>query len=99
MKEWHVEHMQKTIVKFVTELSAGASSWQRKQYKKYNTITNVCRNIDYDIKHGVTNEDVLSFIDKIRNDSSYSDLQDNHSSMEKLDEVRRYVLASRNKKN
>ena len=70
MRDWHVEHMQKTIVKF-----------------------------DYDIKHGVTNEDVLSFIDKIRNDSYYSNLQDNHSSMEKLDEVRRYVLASRNKKN
>lgn len=99
MRDWHVEHMQKTIVKFVTELSESASSWQRKQYKKYNTIANVCRNIDYDIRHGVTNEDVLSFIDKIRNDSSYSDLQDNHSSMEKLDEVRRYVLASRNKKN
>ena len=38
MREWHVEHMQKTIVKFVTELSENASSWQRKQYKKYNNI-------------------------------------------------------------
>ena len=97
MREWHVEHMQKTIVKFVTELSENASSWQRKQYKKYNNIANVCRNIDYDIKHGVTNEEVLAFLEKVRNDSSYSDLQNNYSSMEKLDEVQRYVLAAKNK--
>ena len=98
MREWHVEHMQKTIVKFVTELSADASSWQKKQYKKYNNLANVCKNIDYDIKHGVTDEDVLSFIDKVRNDTAYSDLQENLGSMEKLDEVSRYVLSSRNKK-
>lgn len=97
MREWHVEHMQKTIVKFVTELSENASSWQRKQNKKYNNIANVCRNIDYDIKHGVTNEEVLAFLEKVRNDSSYSDLQNNYSSMEKLDEVQRYVLAAKNK--
>ena len=98
MREWHVEHMQKTIVKFATELSENASSWQRKQYKKYNNIANVCRNIDYDIKHGVTNEEVLSFIERVRNDSSYSYLQDNYDSMEKLVELRKYVLASNNKK-
>ena len=99
MREWHFEHMQKTIVKFVTELSENASSWQRKQYKKYNNIANVCRNIDYDIKHGVTNDEVLSFVDKVRNDSAYSDLQDNNVSMERLDEVKRYVLGSSNKRN
>jgi hypothetical protein len=99
MREWHIEHMQKTIVKFVTELSENASSWQRKQYKKYNNIANVCRNIDYDIKHGVTNDEVLSFVDKVRNDSAYSDLQDNNVSMERLDEVKKYVIGSRNKRN
>jgi hypothetical protein len=98
MREWHVEHMQKTIVKFVTELSENASSWQRKQYKKYNNIANVCRNIDYDIKHGVTNEEVLTFLEKVRNDSSYSDLQSNYGSMEKLDEVQRYILAAKNQR-
>ena len=98
MREWHVEHMQKTIVKFVTELSENASSWQRKQYKKYNNIANVCRNIDYDIKHGVTIEEVLAFLEKVRNDSSYSDLQRNYGSMEKLEEVQRYILAAKNQR-
>ena len=98
MREWHVEHMQKTIVKFVTELSENASSWQRKQYKKYNNIANVCRNIDYDIKHGVTIEEVLAFLEKVRNDSSYSELQSKYGSMEKLEEVQRYILAAKNKR-
>jgi hypothetical protein len=98
MREWHVEHMQKTIVKFVTELSENASSWQRKQYKKYNNIANVCRNIDYDIKHGVTIEEVLAFLEKVRNDSSYSELQSKYGSMEKLGEVQKYILAAKNKR-
>lgn len=98
MREWHVEHMQKTIVKFVTELSENASSWQRKQYKKYNNIANVCRNIDYDIKHGVTIKEVLAFLEKVRNDSSYSELQSKYGSMEKLEEVQRYILAAKNKR-
>jgi len=61
MREWHVEHMQKTIVKFVTGLSDNASSWQKRQHKKYNNLTNVRKNITYDMKHGVTNEEVFSF--------------------------------------
>jgi hypothetical protein len=61
MREWHVEHMQKTTVKFVIGLSDNASSWQKRQHKKYNNLTNVRKNITYDMKHGVTNEEVFSF--------------------------------------
>lgn len=53
-KEWHVEHKQKLIVKFVTGLSDNASSWQKRQDKKHNNLANVRKNIPYDIKHGVT---------------------------------------------
>ena len=31
MKQWHVEHMEKTIVRFVTGLSQDASAWERRQ--------------------------------------------------------------------
>ena len=34
MREWHIEYMQKIIVKFVTGLSDNASSWQKRQHKK-----------------------------------------------------------------
>ena len=35
MKKWHFEHMQKTIVKYVSGISESASSYQKKQHKKY----------------------------------------------------------------
>ena len=44
MKEWHLENMKKTAVKYVTGLSENASSYQRRQHKKYaGKITNVQR--------------------------------------------------------
>jgi hypothetical protein len=94
MREWHVEHMEKTIVKFVIGLSDNASSWQIRQHKKYNKITNVRKNINYDIKHGVTNEEVLSFLDKVRNHSSFSALRNNHGSIERLNEVEKHFMGS-----
>jgi hypothetical protein len=29
MREWHVKHMEKTIIKFVTGISADANRWDR----------------------------------------------------------------------
>jgi hypothetical protein len=92
MREWHIEHMEKTVVKFVTGLSGEASGWQKRQHKKYNKITNVRRNINYDIKHGVTNEEVLSFLDKVRNDVSFSTVRNNDGSIERLNEVEKEFM-------
>ena len=77
MREWHVKHMEKIVVKFVTGLSANASMWEKRQNKRYGRITSVCRQIGYDIKQGVTNEQVLLLLQKIRNDSSFSSLRNN----------------------
>ena len=39
----------------------------RRQHKKYGgKITNVQRKIDFDIRHGVTIDEVIAFLDKIR---------------------------------
>ena len=65
MRDWHVKHMEKTVVKFVTGLSATASMWEKRQNKRYGRITSVCRQIGYDIKQGATNEQVLSLLQKI----------------------------------
>jgi hypothetical protein len=93
MREWHVEHMQKTIVKFVTGLSGNASSWQKRQHKKYNNLTNVKKNITYDMKHGVTNEEVFSFFNKVRSDPSFSDILENVGSVNRLDEVEKQLMS------
>jgi hypothetical protein len=87
MKEWHVEHMEKTIVKYIKGLSEDASAWEKRNHKKYGSLANMCRQIEYDIKHGVTLEEVLYMFDKVRNDSSFSGLREGKGSIERLCEV------------
>jgi hypothetical protein len=97
MREWHVKHMEKTIIKFVTGLSGNASMWEKRQNKRYGTLNNVCKQIGYDIKHGATIEQVLLLLQKIRNDSSFSSLQQNDDSMQRLNELDKYFLPSKEK--
>jgi len=48
---------------------------QRKQHKEYGNLANVGRNIDFDNRHGVTKEEVIEFLDRIRTDSSFADIR------------------------
>jgi hypothetical protein len=77
MREWHIKHMEKIVIKFVTGLSESATNWEKRQNKRYGRISNVCRQIGYDIKQGATNQQVLLLLQKIRNDSSFSSLRKN----------------------
>ena len=75
LKEWHIEHMKKTIVKFITGLSANPSKWEARQNKKYNNIYYVQKGLAHDIKHGVPNIEIQMFLQKIDSDSSFIDLR------------------------
>jgi hypothetical protein len=91
MKDWHFEHMQKTILKYVFGLSEQekGSSYKQKLHKKYGgNLTNVRRNIDFDIKHGVTKEEVTDFLNKIQNDPSFADRRKIEGSKERFEELR-----------
>jgi hypothetical protein len=87
MKEWHLENMKKTVVKYVTGLSeSDTSSFQKRHHKKYaGNLGHVRRSIDIDIRHGVTREEVLAFLNKVRNDRKFSSTRDKEGSMERLD--------------
>lgn len=87
MRQWHVEHMQKTVLKYVKGLSADANSWEKRNHKKYGSFTNVCRQIEYDMKHGVTKEEILASFSKIHTLSSYQALRRDSSSMGRLSEI------------
>jgi hypothetical protein len=89
--------MEKTVVKFVTGLSENATMWEKRQNKRYGRITSVCRQIGYDIKQGVTNEQVLLLLQKIRNDSSFSSLRTKDGSIERLNEVEKHFIPSKEK--
>jgi hypothetical protein len=58
MKEWHVKHMENTVIKFVTE-------------------------------------QVLLLLQKIRNDSSFSSLQKSDESMQRLKELDKHFVPSK----
>ena len=49
------------------------------------------------MKHGVTNEEVLSFLQKIRLDSSYSGTQNNVDSIGSLDELEKHYIPANEK--
>jgi hypothetical protein len=94
MKEWHVKHMENTLVKFVTGLSEDASRWERRINKKYGKIGRVAKRIEYDIKHGVTIKQVSSFLQLIRTGPAFSEVRTHNGSMERLNEIHAYFMAS-----
>ena len=80
--------MQKTIVKYVSGLPDNATSFQKKIHKKYSgKIGYVRRTIDFDIRHGVTREEVIAFLAKVQNDSSFSDIRKSEGSEERIKEL------------
>ena len=92
MRDWHFEHMQKTILKYVSGLTETEkhSSWKVKQHKRYGgNIYNVRRNIKDDIHHGVTREEVAEFLNKVENDSSFSDIRRIAGSIERIKDLER----------
>ena len=90
MMEWHVKHLEKVVLKFVTGLAENATSWEKRMNKRYGRINNVARQINYDIKQGATYDQVLLLLQRIRNDSSYSSLRDNNGSLERLAELEKH---------
>jgi hypothetical protein len=91
MKDWHFEHMQKTIVKYVFGLTEDEkdSKWKQRLHKKYGgNLTNVRRNINFDFKHGVTREEFTHFLNKIQNDPSFADQRKIEGSKERFEELR-----------
>lgn len=82
--------MEKTLVKYVAGLAPNASSWERRNHKKYGKLQNICRQIDYDIKHGVTNDQVVLFLRKVRTDKSFLAIRLGDGSMDRLEEMEQY---------
>ena len=67
MRDWHVKHMKDTVIKYLTGLSEDASRWQKRIHKQYGNLAQVTKRIDYDIKHGVEKQEVLDFLELVKN--------------------------------
>ena len=93
MKDWHLEHVEKVIVRFVKGISPDASSFEKRNYKRYSSVSSCAKQIEYDIKHGVSMDEVLDVVRKIRHDKQFRDLQKNPESLQRLDELQRQISA------
>ncbi|HJR85443.1 MAG TPA: hypothetical protein VJ772_08795 [Nitrososphaeraceae archaeon] len=91
MREWHLEHVEKVILRYMKGISPDASSFEKRNFKKYSTISNCSKQIEYDIKHGVTVQEVADLMNKIRNDASYSEARQNQDAIQRLDELERQL--------
>ncbi len=90
LKKWHFENMEKTIIKYVKGLPNDASKWEIKKYKKYGRLSNILKNIQYDIRHGVTNDQVAEMLIKIRNEPLFYDLQNDAEAMNRLGNLEKH---------
>jgi hypothetical protein len=87
MKDWHLEHIEKVIVRFVQGLSPDASSFEKRNYKRYGTVTHCIKQIEYDVKHGVEKAEVTEILRKIRLNKKYHELRLNLDAMERLKDL------------
>lgn len=91
MRGWHLEHVEKVVLRYMKGISPDASSFEKRNFKKYSTISNCSKQIEYDIKHGVTVQEVIEIMNKIRNDASYSEVRQNLDAIQRLDELERQL--------
>lgn len=61
-------------------------------FKRYGKLANISRQINYDIKQGATKDQVLLFLEKIRNNSSFSVLRTIDGSLDRLEELENEFL-------
>ena len=67
--------MRDIIVKYLSGLPEGASRFERRMHRKFRGIINVSKTIEYDLKHGATKNDVISFLVTLKTEASFSELR------------------------
>jgi hypothetical protein len=84
MKGWHLEHAEKAIVRFAMGLSAGASGFEKRNYRKYGTVAGCIRQIEYDMHHGVQKSEIIEIIRKMRRNKKYAKIRSDPEAMIRL---------------
>ena len=93
MRDWHLEHVEKVILRYIKGLSDDASSFEKRNFKKYSNVTSCSKQIEYDMKHGVTAEEVIAVMQKIRHDDSYSEFRQIQEAVQRLDDLERQLIS------
>jgi hypothetical protein len=59
---------------------------------KYGGIVKILRYIEYDKKHGVTNDDVIAILEKLRSDSSYEEIRSIEGFLDRFKEIESSIV-------
>lgn len=97
MKDWHLEHVEKTIVRFSKGLSPDASAYEKRNHKKYGTLSYCIKQIEYDMKHGVDKAQVMEVMRKIRLDKKYVELRKDVEAAARLGSLENMLLSDAQK--
>ena len=59
--------------------------------KDIGTITNCCKQVDYDLKHGVTIDEVIQVLHKIKDDETFAPVLQSENAILRFNEIEKYV--------
>ena len=91
MKGYHEDHMKNLINQYIFGLPENSSKIETKKYERYGSKINyVYNNIKYDMKHGVTKDQVQKTIMDIKSNSLFQ--KKNILMNEKLKKLEEYFL-------
>ena len=85
MKDWHLEHVEKVIVRFVKGLPPDASSFERRNHRRYGTLVRCLKQIEYDMQHGVQRSEVIEILRKIRLAKEHKELRSEPEALMRLE--------------
>jgi hypothetical protein len=91
MKAWHCEHAEKAIIRFVRGVPEDASGYERRIYKKYGTVANCIRQLEYDMHHGVQKDEIIEIIRKIGQNKKYTSVRSHPEARMRLEELESYL--------
>jgi hypothetical protein len=91
MKDWHLEHAEKVIVRFARGLPASASQYEKNLYKKYGTVSSVIRQLEYDMHHGVQKDEIIQIIRKNGRSKKHSKVNSHPEAKMRLGELEKYL--------
>ncbi len=97
MKDWHLEHVEKVIIRFAEGLSPDASSFEKRNYKKYGTIAYCIKQIEYDMKQGVEKIEVMEILHKIKLHKKHAKIRPNAEAAPRLGIRRHAFLHQKNR--
>lgn len=93
LKEWHYEHTKKMITKYLVGLSDNSTNWEKKHGKRLTSLPFICKQIEYDMKHGISLDEVTSVIQAIRIDSEFLHIRRLEGSLDRLATLEAHFIA------